>query len=406
MSDIEKSKEELLQELQELRKEHEELKTAHIKDISERQQIEQALKESELKYRSLIEYSNDVIFCVDHNGQYMFANNVFASTLGKTPDYFIGKTFWDVYPKEHADFRYEVTKRVFRTGVAESVEVVVPLPDRTLYYIATANPVKDSTGKVIMTLTHATDITKVKEAEFQLKKYTDELIEVNASKDKFFSIIAHDLRSPFNGFLGLTKMMAEDIEHLSMKEVQEFSSLMQKNADNLFKLLENLLEWARMQRGVTEFNPENCLLTLFVNQILDVQSEVAKAKEIELVSHIPEDAAVTVDIPMFNTILRNLISNAIKFTPRGGNIEIGVLVQPSEGLVIYVKDSGIGMNEDTISKLFKLDEKVSRPGTEGEASTGLGLLLCKEFVEKHGGKIWVESEVDKGSKFYFSLPNN
>jgi PAS domain S-box-containing protein len=244
----------------------------------------------------------------------------------------------------------------------------------------------------------------------ELSETRDRLVKINSEKDKFFSIIAHDLKSPFGGFLGLTKIMAEDIQDLSVREMQEFAISMQKSATNLYKLLENLLEWARMQRGVTEFNPENCLLTLFVNQILDVQSVVAKAKEIEFVSHIPEDAEVTVDIPMFNTVLRNLISNALKFTPRGGKIEIGTLMQPSEGLkhsegsdIIYIKDTGIGMSADTISKLFELDSKVSRPGTEDEPSTGLGLLLCKEFVEKHGGKIWVESELGVGSTFWFSL---
>ena len=238
----------------------------------------------------------------------------------------------------------------------------------------------------------------------ELSETQEKLQKINSEKDKFFSIISHDLKSPFAGFLGLTKMMNEDISNFTMDEIKDISKDMQSSAINLYKLLENLLEWARMKRGVTEFNPEIYNLYFIVKLILEVQNEVAKQKEIEFVIDISEDTIVTADLPMLNTVLRNLISNAIKFTPRGGKIEIGTIFQPSEDSVaIYVKDSGIGMSTETISKLFRIDQKVSRPGTEGEPSTGLGLLICKEFVEKHGGKIRVESEEGKGSSFYFTL---
>ncbi|MFA6570537.1 MAG: HAMP domain-containing sensor histidine kinase, partial [Bacteroidota bacterium] len=174
--------------------------------------------------------------------------------------------------------------------------------------------------------------------------------------------------------------------------------------------LENLLEWSRMQRNAIEFNPESCLLNLIVKQNLDIAGEYAKQKDIELINNIHDNDMVTADMPMLNTVLRNLISNAIKFTPRGGKIEVGTVKSSDESKIseycIYVKDSGIGMTQDIISKLFKIDQKVSRPGTENESSTGLGLLLCKEFIEKHGGKIWVESEVNKGSTFFFILPKS
>jgi PAS domain S-box-containing protein len=245
----------------------------------------------------------------------------------------------------------------------------------------------------------------------ELSATQEKLEKINSEKDKFFSIIAHDLKSPFSGFLGLTKIMAEDIQNLSMRDMQEFSKSMQDSATNLYKLLENLLEWARMKRGVTVFNPDTCMLPFMVKQVLDIQLEVAKQKQIEFINNVANDITVIADESMLNTVLRNLISNALKFTPRGGIIEVGATVQPSEDLkrsegsaVIYVKDSGIGMSADTKSNLFKLDAKVSRPGTEDEPSTGLGLILCKEFIEKHGGKIWVESEEGKGSTFYFSLP--
>ena len=251
----------------------------------------------------------------------------------------------------------------------------------------------------------------LQEKNEQIELQNRELKEANSTKDKFFSIIAHDLKSPFAGFLGLTKIMAEEIQNLTLTEMHDFSKIMKISADNLYKLLENLLEWARMQRGVTNFIPDIFQLQLIVRMVLEVQEEVANQKDIELVVKIPEDIKISVDLSMFNTILRNLISNAIKFTPRGGKVEIGTIIEPSEdfklsagSISIYVKDSGIGMSQDTIDKLFKLDQKISHPGTEGEPSSGLGLLLCKEFVDKHNGEIRVESEAGKGSTFYINLP--
>lgn len=252
-----------------------------------------------------------------------------------------------------------------------------------------------------------------------------QLREVIASKDKFFTILAHDLRSPFSGFLGLTKLMSEHINDFSIDDLQEMSSEMQNSADNLYKLLDNLLLWSRMQRGELECTPAPIDLTLIVKQNIDVAYEVAKLKDIEFINNINENTDVLADPGMLNTVFRNLISNAIKFTPNGGNIEIGVSKnivtaknqqsQNGNGVPesiinsfvnIYVKDSGIGMPLDMIGKLFKIDENVSRPGTNNEPSTGLGLMICYEFILKHKGKIWVESEVGAGSTFWFSLPTN
>jgi signal transduction histidine kinase len=243
--------------------------------------------------------------------------------------------------------------------------------------------------------------------QIELEMQNLELTELNASKDKFFSIISHDLKSPFNGFLGLTKLFSENIYEYSLGELQDISKKMHVSAVNLYQLLENLLEWSRIHRGLIEYEPEVLQVYTIVNRNIELLIEFANKKKIEISNIIPDSLKVTADDKMLNAILRNLISNAIKFTPRGGRVEIGTLVQPSEGsAVIYVKDSGIGMTADTISKLFKLEQNVSQKGTEGELSTGLGLQLCKEFIEKQGGRLWVESEIDKGSKFYFSLQSS
>ncbi len=241
----------------------------------------------------------------------------------------------------------------------------------------------------------------------QLTDAKEHLEHTNSEKDKFFSIIAHDLKSPFSGFLNLTKIMAENYNDLTTEEIQELSVAMYESADNLYKLLENLLEWSRMKRGVMQFNPENCNLNLLVDQNIKIQYEVAKQKEIEITSKFEGEFHVSADIPMVNTIIRNLTSNAIKFTPQKGKIEIGAIESKEDGKIhVYVKDSGIGIPQKILNNLFKIDQKVSRPGTHNEPSTGLGLLLCKEFVEKNGGDIWVESIDGKGSTFRFSLPKH
>jgi signal transduction histidine kinase len=241
----------------------------------------------------------------------------------------------------------------------------------------------------------------------EITELNSKLHAINASKDKFFSILAHDLRSPFSGFLGLTKIMSENINELSIEDLQEMSKNMQASADNLYKLLDNLLLWSRMQRGAIVCSQEHFDLSMMVKQNVDIAHEFAKQKNIAFINNVNIGTVVLADPSIINTIFRNLISNAIKFTPNGGTIEIGAVAEPSKSFIeVYVKDSGIGMPINMIEKLFKIDESVSRAGTNNEPSTGLGLLLCYEFITIHGGKIWVESEVGKGSTFWFSLPSN
>lgn len=233
------------------------------------------------------------------------------------------------------------------------------------------------------------------------KEYLEKTV---LEKDKFFSIIAHDLKSPFAGFLGLTQILAEDINSMKPDELSDFAHTMQNSADSLYQLLENLLQWTRMQRGLISFNPENFLIDQLVKQIIDLQSEVSRKKELTVISTIPAETQIVADLQMINTVLRNLISNAIKFTPRGGIIEIGIMPGDKENqIMIFVKDNGIGIPKSLIDDLFKIDKKISRQGTEGESSTGLGLLLCKEFIENNSGKIWVISEENVGSTFIFTL---
>ena len=240
------------------------------------------------------------------------------------------------------------------------------------------------------------------EAEIILKN--EQLTQANIEKDKFFSIIAHDLRSPFNAFLGFTKMLVDELDTFSLKDLQTIALSMRNSATNLFGLLENLLEWSRLRRGITTFEPEAFLLKSFGEESLKSVIEPANKKGIEIRYKIHENTEVYADGYMLGSTIRNLVSNSLKFTHKGGIITFAAKSESDHSVEISISDTGIGMNKTMIENLFRLDEQTNRKGTEGEPSTGLGLIICKEFIEKHGGKLWVESEEGKGSTFSFSLP--
>lgn len=262
----------------------------------------------------------------------------------------------------------------------------------------------DASGKPIRMQGTVQDITKFKEAEAAIQHINGELKRLDTEKDKFFSIIAHDLRGPFNGFLGLTTLMAEDLPNLTRNEIQEMSLTMRDSATNLFGLLENLLEWSRMQIGLKAFIPESFLLMDKIAESLILILPSASSKEITICYDIPADLVVFADGNMFACIIRNLVTNAVKFTPKGGTITVLAKSISGNSVEISINDTGIGMSSAMIENLFRLDVNTSRKGTEGELSTGLGLTISQNFIEKHGGKLWIESIENKGSTFYFTLP--
>ncbi|KUG25108.1 ggdef domain protein [hydrocarbon metagenome] len=236
-----------------------------------------------------------------------------------------------------------------------------------------------------------------------IKKFSEELKELNTTKDKFFSIIAHDLKNPFITIMGFSDILLADYNELSDEERKYYIEEMKKSADLSHDLLQNLLQWSRAQTGRIDYQPEklNLLETIEENFVLIKKS--AENKMIELNHNISKDVFVNADEAMLNTVFRNLLTNAIKFSNKNG--KISVTVSDNEySFLINVRDTGIGMNKERVNALFKLDSTNSTAGTSGEAGTGLGLILCKEFIEKHGGKIWVESEEGKGSTFSFTLP--
>jgi len=234
------------------------------------------------------------------------------------------------------------------------------------------------------------------------KAYTD-MKETNKTKDKFFSIIAHDLKEPFNTLLGFSELLLKEYDNRAPEENKEMIQHIYNSSIHGFDLLNNLLEWSRSQTGRIEYKPCDFSLTDLVRQNIVSISSAANKKNIDVQNEIKEHIMAFGDQRMINTVVRNLIVNALKFTGSGGEI---VLSQKEENefIIVTVTDTGVGISEKNLSKLFNLTESFSTPGTEKEHGTGLGLILCKEFVEKNGGKIWVESEYGRGSKFSFSIP--
>jgi PAS domain S-box-containing protein len=236
----------------------------------------------------------------------------------------------------------------------------------------------------------------------EIKRYTEELKQSNNTKDKFFSIIAHDLKNPFITLLGFSELLLSDYADLSDDERIYYIQEMKKSADISHNLLQNLLQWSRSQTGRIEFNPHDVDLLKLVSGIIELLKATAEKKEINMTYNISPGLFVVADEDMLNTIIRNLLTNSLKFTRKGGLVSVEAELNGNY-VNISVKDTGVGMCDKVRQNLFRMDVSQSTFGTDNEAGTGLGLLLCKEFIEKHGGKITVQSELDKGSIFKFNL---
>ncbi|MEA3495896.1 MAG: tetratricopeptide repeat-containing sensor histidine kinase [Bacteroidota bacterium] len=236
----------------------------------------------------------------------------------------------------------------------------------------------------------------------ELQYFTKELEDANKMKDRFFSIIAHDLKSPISSLLGLSELLYEDFEDFDSNDVKKIIGTIYKASDNTLNLLDNLLEWSRTQTNKIKYKPSIVNINEIIQSNIELNKSVANIKSLKIIFEPKENVAVITDKNMFDTILRNFISNAIKFTSHG-QIEIQTKIT-NEECIVSVNDTGKGMSEDLLSKMFKIDENTVTDGTNGEKGTGLGLILCKELVQMNQGKIEVESTLGKGSKFSFSIP--
>jgi PAS domain S-box-containing protein len=380
-----------------------------VRDVCDRKNGEKEKRKADDWLRILsiaIEQSPVTTVITDIAGNIVFVNPKFTETTGYTAEEVMGENPRILKSENRQPSDYKELWETILSGKNWHGVFLNRKKNGEFYWeSAVISPVKNKEGIITHFLAVKADISKRILAEQEIKLKNEALVKINAEKDKFFSIIAHDLRSPFNGFLGLTEIMAEELSSLTRDEIQDIAVNMRNSATNLFRLLENLLNWARMQQGLIPFKKEVVKLLPIVIESFEMLEESAKSKAIELTYSIPNDFMVVADNNMLHTIIRNLLSNAVKFTTKGGKVSLSAITLGDRSVEISVKDTGIGMNATIVDNLFSLDVHTNRKGTEGELSTGLGLMLCKEFVEKHGGKIRIESEEGKGSTFYFTIPN-
>jgi len=246
------------------------------------------------------------------------------------------------------------------------------------------------------------DVTERVKRELELSLANKELINLNSTKDKFFHIVSHDLRAPFNALVGLSQILRDDQE-LSADKTRKIVEALNNSIKNQYTFLENLLQWAQLQSDGYEIRPEAVTMNEIIEAVRQIVNASAENKQIKILTNIPEHLSLITDKQALTTVLYNLVFNAIKFTHPGGSIEIRA-VPDEEQVMIFIKDTGIGMSEESISKLFRIEETFTTPGTNKEKGSGLGLILCKELLGKLGGEIWVESTPGKGSTFFIRLP--
>ena len=376
-----------------------------IRDVTDKKRAEKILKESELKYRELFDTMPNGFYRSTPDGYFVDANPALIKMLGYESLEELKKVHipTEIYVEESErndfqDYNTEFTNQLETYRLIRKDGEVVWFEDNARY-------IKDNEGNIIFHEGIIKDITERKKAEADLKASEESLKKLNATKDKFFSIIAHDLRNPLGNFVSVLSYLYEFYNVLSEEEKIEYISNTKDSASGILSLLENLLEWSRSQRGMITINPNEFCIRMIANNTISILKLSADEKNIRLENNIPEPTMINTDANLVSTIIRNLTSNAIKFTPIGGSIELGIKMTKDPNLTVFVKDSGVGMSKETIDKLFRIDESITTKGTSGEKGTGLGLILCKEFVEKLGGNIWVESELGKGTTFYFTLPN-
>lgn len=351
-----------------------------------------------------------LISYIDLNFRYQFVNKTHEKWFGLSVDDFYGKQIEDIVGGKRAEYIYSNIRKSIK-GEIISFENTSRLLDGEEHFTnSVVVPHFGANKKAKGFFTIVSDITNLKEREILIKKQNDELTELNSLKDRFFSIIAHDLKNPFNSILGLSGLLFKEYDAYNEETKRKIIASIYEGAQNAYKLLENLLFWARSQQGAIKYTPSLLNLKTLIDENIALLNGIATSKNIHLHSGISKDMFINSDKDLLNAVIRNLISNAIKFTRQNGEVvvseaTIGADVH-EEFLAISVKDNGVGMSEENKNKLFKIAENSSTQGTEGEQGTGLGLILCWECVEKCGGKIWVDSEEGKGSTFNFTISDN
>ncbi len=394
--------------------------------LSERKQTQEELRESEKRQKVFLNAIPDLVYRCSSDGIFLDMHVKRSKDLIAPREELIGKSIFDFLPEElalktkfHVEvamkardtqfFEYEMT----RAGMKYHEEArIIPSSSDEFFLVIRDISNRKETNTIIKKYVQElqNDKVKLKRNAIELANLNKKLSEsqeklslINAQKDKFFSIIAHDLRSPFTALLGFTEYLTQYLDRLSKQEIRDYSNNIHSSAKNIYKLVENLLQWSRLQTNRIEFDPMPMNITALMNSTIELLRNNAKDKRIEIVNECQEKFKVFADMNMIETVIRNLISNAIKFTESGGKIIVDAF--PRDGFIeVMITDSGKGIPSEDLPKLFRIDTHYSTEGTNREKGTGLGLILCKEFVQKNGGKIWVESKLGTGSTFRFTVP--
>lgn len=382
------------------------------RDVTERKRAQQAIRDSEEKYRNITENIDDFLFTLEKTGDRlrpMFYTASVEKITGYSQTEFMSDT--KIFLKIiHPDDFNEVVKKIknltrSRIQLSDELEFRIISKHGNIVWVRTkVNINRDREGKIQKVYGLVSDVSFRKKAEEELKKSTENLIKLNETKDKFLSIISHDLRTPFSSILGFTDLLISD-EGLTEKEKKQYIGFIQESSKSMLALVNSLLDWTRLQTGRIKFEPEIIKANEVIENSLNALSGTAFQKKINLISEIDNELLIFADKNLFGQVFNNLISNAIKFTNEGGKITISANPSTQVRFIEFsVKDSGIGIKEENLNDLFKIDAKFTTEGTAGEKGSGFGLSLVKEIIEKHGGTIRVESEFGKGSNFIFSVP--
>lgn len=376
-------------------------------DITELKKVENELRRSVQKYQLLFENASDLILVIDLDGKIIDANKKALSYIGQSKDSLLGMQIKEYVHVDDLPKLEIVKEKIFQGSEIAPIEIRAYNAEgkQFAYEVKVSLVYEDNAIAGFQAI--FSDITQRYEANRKLEKYTYELKELNATKDKFFSIIAHDLRSPYSSIIGFAELLIEEMDTMTKSEVVDYVKIIRNSAKNSFNLLENLLTWSRLEMDRLPCEPTNENLKDSVNEVLSVLYSLSLRKRISIENFIASEIQVFADKNMLNTILHNLIMNAIKFTPIDGKISITAKIgikENSKWAYISICDTGVGMDAKTIEEVLSSPRPASRLGTEREPGTGLGLILTREMVERHGGKITIQSEINKGSVFTFMIP--
>ncbi|WP_289054228.1 sensor histidine kinase [Carboxylicivirga marina] len=370
-------------------------------DVTQQKCAANILAEKNANMLSIMDNTLESIWAINTSYEILFTNSVFKNEFYHSFGVMLekGVNLLESLPDALRPIwkkRYDRALSNERFSFVDAIDV----GDKIFYVEVSMNPMLHD-EKVIGASFFANDITERKAAEDALIENEHRLKELNSTKDKFFSIIAHDLKSPFNSIVGLSDLLVVEAE--KGNDISEIARIAQKSSHQAMDLISNLLEWSRTQSGKIDYNPEYFEVCHLLNQEIKAHNTYSRLKNITINNLIANHTLAHADKYMISCVFRNLLSNAIKFSHQGGEVNISSS-KNDKYISFSIIDNGIGIDDDDINKLFVIDQNHSTPGTKNEQGTGLGLILCKEFIEMHNGRIWVNTKNKKGSEFCFSLP--